>query len=468
MNAPSLPWNSAQSLRHKHTGLHRPYTLDPTPVLERQAQQESNARSYPRRIPLVLEKAHGIYVQDSRGQVFIDCLAGAGTLALGHNHPVVVDAIRSVLDDGLPLHTLDITTPVKDAFVQELFDCLPPAFARKAKIQFCGPSGADAVEAAMKLTRTATGRHTVLAFQGAYHGMTMGTLSVSGNLQPKAQLGALLPGVHMLPFPQDYRCPFGLRGEDSLNSHLHYLEHLLTDPESGVSAPAAMLLEPIQGEGGVLPAAVPWLQGVRRITRQMGIPLVLDEIQSGIARTGRMFAFDHADIVPDVLTLSKAIGGGLPLAVVIYSEDLDRWEAGAHAGTFRGNQLAMAAGTATLRLIKQEHLADHAASMGEFLLQRLRELASLYPWIADVRGKGLMLGLEIIASDGSTDSLGRPRQDSARARRFQNACLKHGLILELGGRFGATVRLLPPLIVQEQEIDLIIDIMHRAAAASGE
>lgn len=466
MNAPSPPWGSLESLRHKHTGLSRAYTLDSNPILERQARQESNARSYPRRIPLVLEKAHGVYVQDSRGQVFIDCLAGAGTLALGHNHPVVVDAIRQALDMGLPLHTLDLSTPVKDAFVQELFDCLPSDFARKAKIQFCGPSGADAVEAAMKLTRIATGRHSVLAFQGAYHGMTMATLAVSGNLQPKANLGPLLPGVHMLPFPQDYRCPFGLSGDDSLKSHLHYLEHLLTDPESGVSAPAAMVLEPIQGEGGVLAAPIPWLQGVRRLTRELGIPLVLDEIQSGIARTGKMFAFDHADIVPDVLTLSKAIGGGLPLAVVVYAEELDCWEPGAHAGTFRGNQLAMAAGTATLKFIKQEGLSDHAAAMGVYLIERLRELAVLYPWIGDVRGKGLMVGLEIIHDDGQTDSLGRPKQDPVRASRFQNGCLKHGLILELGGRFGATVRLLPPLIVQEYEIDLIVEIMHRAAEAS--
>lgn len=466
MNAPSPSWGSPESLRHKHTGLSRPYTLETTPELERQARQESNARSYPRRIPLVLEKANGIYVQDSRGQVFIDCLAGAGTLALGHNHPVVVNAMRAALDSGIPLHTLDLTTPVKDAFVQELFDCLPTEFARKAKIQFCGPSGADAVEAAMKLTRTATGRHTVLAFQGAYHGMTMGTLSVSGNLQPKANLGALLPGVHMLPFPQDYRCPFGLRGAASEKSHLHYLEHVLTDPESGISAPAALLMEPIQGEGGVLPAPVGWLQGVRRLTRELDIPLVLDEIQSGIARTGKMFAFDHADIIPDVLTLSKAIGGGLPLAVVVYREELDQWQPGAHAGTFRGNQLAMAAGTATLKFIKQEGLAGHAGTVGGYLLQRLRELADLFPWMGDVRGKGLMSGVEIVHDDGQTDSLGRPKTDAVRARRFQQACLKHGLILELGGRFGATVRLLPPLIVQEYEIDLIMEIMHRAAQAS--
>lgn len=226
----------APQLRLLHTGLSSPYCLDPTPLLERQQQQESNARSYPRRIPLVLERAHGIYVQDSRGQVFVDCLAGAGTLALGHNHPVIVEAITQVMAAGVPMHTLDLMTPVKDAFVQEIFACLPSEFARNARIQFCGPSGADAVEAALKLTRTATGRHSVLAFEGAYHGMTLGTLAISGNLSPKNALGALTPGVQRLPYPHDFRCPFGVAGDQGVTLNVRYLEHLLNDPESGVTA----------------------------------------------------------------------------------------------------------------------------------------------------------------------------------------------------------------------------------------
>lgn len=374
MNAPELILRPTESLRLQHTGLSRPYCLDSTPILERQNRQESNARSYPRRIPLVLERAYGTYVQDSRGQVFIDCLAGAGTLALGHNHPVVVEAIQRTLNVGLPMHTLDLATPVKDAFMQEVFDSLPTEFARRARIQFCGPTGADAVEAALKLARTATGRHNLFAFQGAYHGMTMGTLSISGNLHPKMRLGPLLPGVHLLPYPYDYRCPFGVTGEQAIDLSLHYIEHVLSDPESGITTPAAMVLEPVQGEGGVIPAPDRWLQGIRRITAAFDVPLILDEIQCGIARTGKMYAFEYAAILPDVLTLSKAIGGGLPLSVVVYHESLDTWEPGAHAGTFRGNQLAMAAGAATLKFIKSEGLAEHAARLGKHLGKHLEAL----------------------------------------------------------------------------------------------
>lgn len=185
----------------RHNALSQPYTLHPNTLLQHQAARESNARSYPRRIPLALKRAEGIYVEDVEGRVFIDCLAGAGTLALGHNHPVVIEAIKQVLDDGVPLHTLDLTTPVKDRFMQDLFDCLPLEFARDAKIQFCGPTGADAIEAALKLVKTATDRGTVLSFHGAYHGMTHGALNLMGNLGPKRPLHGILQGVQFLPFP---------------------------------------------------------------------------------------------------------------------------------------------------------------------------------------------------------------------------------------------------------------------------
>jgi diaminobutyrate-2-oxoglutarate transaminase len=465
MNAPERGMDLAVHLRRNHTGLDAPYCLDSTPMLERQSHQESNARSYPRRIPLVLERARGIYVQDSRGQVFVDCLAGAGTLALGHNHPVVVEAILAAISSNLPMHTLDLTTPVKDAFVQEVFDTLPPAFAKQARIQFCGPTGADAVEASLKLARTTSGRQNVLAFQGAYHGMTLGTLSISGNLGPKKALGSLLSGVQMLPYPYDYRCPFGTGGEDAIDLNLHYIEQLLSDPESGITTPGALILEPVQGEGGVIAAPDRWLQGLRSITEKHGIALIVDEIQCGIARTGKMFAFEHAGIVPDIMTLSKAIGGGLPLAVVVYREELDTWQPGAHAGTFRGNQLAMAAGTATLRYLKKHSVADHAHQVGERLRAHLLKLQSAFRWIGDVRGRGLMLGMEIVDLNGQPDGQGHPPTDTVRAKAFQQACLRHGLILELGGRHGATVRLLPPLVITEEEVDFVASILFAAASS---
>jgi len=264
------------------------YQFNESPLLARQSQQESNARSYPRRIPLALKRAKGLYVEDVEGRTFIDCLAGAGTLALGHNHPVVIEAIQQVLADELPLHTLDLTTPVKDQFVQDLFGLLPPALAKEAKIQFCGPTGTDAVEAALKLVRTATGRSTVLSFSGGYHGMSQGALSLMGSLGPKKPLGALLSnGVQFMPFPYDYRCPFGLGGAEGVKVNLHYLENLLNDPEAGVALPAAVIVEAVQGEGGVIPADIEWLRGLRRITEKAGVALIVDEIQSGFARTGK-------------------------------------------------------------------------------------------------------------------------------------------------------------------------------------
>nr|WP_171030899.1 diaminobutyrate--2-oxoglutarate transaminase [Pseudomonas mosselii] len=462
MNAVTPIANTTLELQYRHTGLSQRYCLDSTPALQRQMQRESNARSYPRRIPLELKGAQGVYVEDSRGQVYIDCLAGAGTLALGHNHPIIVEAIQKTLASGLPLHSLDLSTPIKDAFVETVFDLLPGDFARNARIQFCGPTGADAVEAALKLSRTATGRQSILAFHGAYHGMTLGTLSVSGNLGPKNALGGLLAGVQFLPYPHEYRCPFGLGGEQSIDASLHYIRHLLADPESGVTQPAAMILETVQGEGGVIPAPDRWLQGLRAITREHGIPLVLDEIQCGIGRTGDLFAFERSAISPDVVTLSKAIGGGLPLSVVVYRGELDQWQPGAHAGTFRGNQLAMAAGDATLRFIQREGICSHVRNVGARLQALLHALRDEFDWIGDVRGRGLMLGMEII-DPANQDAMGQPAADGERARQLQRACLERGLIVELGGRHGAIVRFLPPLIISEAQIDLVGQILYQAA-----
>ncbi|BBP52194.1 diaminobutyrate--2-oxoglutarate transaminase [Pseudomonas sp. St386] len=443
------------------------YQFNESPLLARQNRQESNARSYPRRIPLALKRAKGLYVEDVEGRTFIDCLAGAGTLALGHNHPVVIEAIQQVLADELPLHTLDLTTPVKDRFVQDLFGLLPAELAAEAKIQFCGPTGTDAVEAALKLVRTATGRSTVLSFQGGYHGMSQGALSLMGSLGPKKPLGALLSsGVQFMPYPYDYRCPFGLGGVEGVKANLHYLENLLNDPEAGVQLPAAVIVEVVQGEGGVIPADLDWLRGLRRITEQAGVALIVDEIQSGFGRTGKMFAFEHAGIIPDVVVLSKAIGGSLPLAVVVYRDWLDTWLPGAHAGTFRGNQMAMAAGSAVMRYLQEHDLPAHAAAMGLRLSEHLRILQRDFPQLGDIRGRGLMLGVELVDPAGKPDALGHPPVHARLAPQLQRECLKRGLILELGGRQGGVVRFLPPLIITKAEIDRVAEIFGRALQAA--
>jgi diaminobutyrate-2-oxoglutarate transaminase len=430
--------------------------------LNQQERWESNARSYPRKFPICIAKAQGIYVTDAQGKTFIDCLGGAGTLALGHNHPLVIEAIEAVLHSGQPLHTLDLMSPTKAIFIDEVLDSLPAGLADKVKIQFCGPSGADAVEAAIKLAKTATGRGTMLSFHGAYHGMTHATLAVTGNKEPKEPIQNLMADVHFLPYPHAYRCPFGVGGEQGAQLSINYIKHVLDDSHSGIGTPASIILEAVQGEGGVIPSPNNWLNQLSAIANQRQIPLILDEIQAGIGRTGKMFAFEHADILPDIIVVSKAIGGGLPLSLVIYKQELDRWAPGAHTGTFRGNVLAMAAGTTTLRYLKQDGFLDYVTKQGQTLLSNCRQLQQHCEIIGDVRGRGLMIGVEIVEPRGELDTLGHAPCSGLLARQLQQACFNRGLIVELGGRADATVRFLPPLIISEQEIAEVCDIFAAA------
>lgn len=432
-------------------------------ILRRQALRESAARTYARSLPIVPVRARGMTIEGADGRRYLDCLSGAGTLALGHNHPVVLEAIRKVIDSGAPLHVLDLATPVKDAFTTELFATLPRQFAENARIQFCGPAGTDAVEAAFKLVRAATGRSELLAFTGAYHGMTAGALAASG--------GAPDVRVTRLPFPQDYRCPFGEGGERGADIAARWTESLLDDPKGGVPAPAGMILEPVQGEGGVNPAPDGWLRRMREITKSRSIPLIADEVQTGVGRTGTFWAVEHSGIVPDVMVLSKAIGGSLPLAVIVYRSELDVWQPGAHAGTFRGNQLAMAAGAATLAHVRENGLAERAATLGARMLASLRALSADHPSIGDVRGRGLMIGIELVDPEAAPlarteGNASPPPPDPALAAAVQQECLHRGLIVELGGRHDAVVRLLPPLTLTDEQATAVVDRLADALRAA--
>ncbi|UOY88518.1 aspartate aminotransferase family protein [Bacillus glycinifermentans] len=430
--------------------------------LEQQNRRESNARSYPRRFPLAMQTAEGIFVTDADGKQYYDCLAGAGTLALGHNHPVVIEAIQKMIDEKRPLHTLDITSEIKEEFISEVFASLPESFAKRAKIQFCGPTGGDAIEAAIKLVKTATGKRSILSFQGGYHGATHGTMALSGNLSPKENVQGLMPNVHFLPYPYEYRCPFGAGGEETHRLSSAYIENVLDDPESGILPPAGMIFEAVQGEGGSVPARAEWIREMRRITKERGIPLIIDEVQTGIGRTGKMFAFEHAGIIPDVIVLSKAIGGSLPLSVVVYDRDLDQWAPGAHIGTFRGNQMAMAAGTATLKYMKENGILSHVEKVGAKFMQHLQDIQRHIPEIGDVRGRGLMIGAEIVSPLQKQSTAGTPPADPELAAKIQRKCFEKGLIVETGGRHGSVIRFLPPLIVTEEQIDDITAIFKEA------
>ncbi|MFI2351132.1 diaminobutyrate--2-oxoglutarate transaminase family protein [Streptomyces sp. NPDC019443] len=427
-------------------------------ILRRQSLRESAARTYARSLPIVPVRARGLTIEGADGRRYLDCLSGAGALALGHNHPVVLEAIKKVIDSGAPLHVLDLATPVKDAFTTELFATLPREFADDARIQFCGPAGTDAVEAALKLVRTATCRSGLLSFTGAYHGMTAGALDASG--------GATDVRVTRLPFPQNYRCPFGIGGERGAELGARWTENLLDDPKGGVPRPAGMILEPVQGEGGVIPAPDAWMRRMREITAARSIPLIADEVQTGVGRTGTFWAVEHSGIVPDVMVLSKAIGGSLPLAVVIYRSELDAWQPGAHAGTFRGNQLAMAAGAATLAFVRENRLADRAATLGARMLGRLQGLAAAHSCIGDVRGRGLMIGVELVDPDVASPDVLVPPPAPALAAAVQQECLDRGLIVELGGRHSGVVRLLPPLTLTDEQAVAVLDRFADALAAA--
>lgn len=427
--------------------------------------RESNARTYANSIDRVLERGVLTRLYDTEGREYLDCLACAGTLALGHNHPYVMERVRDFLDSGHLQQGLDTSTPAKYAFMRALFGLLPENFAENARIQFCGPTGSDAIEAAIKLFKTATGRRAIMAFHGGYHGMTAGALAITGSLNAKQQVASSLPDVHFLPYPYAYRCPFGL-GENSIEVSLSYIERLLSDPESGITKPAAVIVEAIQGEGGVIPAPARWLQGLRAITLALDIPLVIDEVQTGLARTGNMFAFEHAGISPDAVCLSKAIGGGYPMSVLLYQKRYDVWQPGAHAGTFRGNQIAMAAGAATMEFIQRENLVEQSHAKGLVLEKYLRAIASDFPQVGDVRGRGLMWGLEIVDPHAEPDALGSLPANGMLAKLIKMECLNRGLIIETGGRYGAVLRLLPPLIISENEINELIEKLRQAIACA--
>lgn len=317
------------------------------------------------------------------------------------------------------------------------------------------------MEEPVKLARTATDRSGAIAFGGAYHGMTHAALALSGAHAPKAALGTLGADVQHLPFPSTYRCPFGVGGERGAELCSRTLRWALSDTHSGILPPAAIVVEPVQGEGGVHPAPSSFAAAVRAAATAAGTVLVADEVQAGLGRTGALWASDAIGLDPDVLVLSKAIGGGQPLAVIVYRAELDVWEPGAHAGTFRGNQLGLAAGAATIRHVVEHDLAEHAGTMGARLLDLLREQTDGLPVVAEARGRGLMVGVELV-DPHTHDADGVPMPDGALASSVQRAMLGLGVLVETGGRQGAVVRFLPPLIVTPEHIDRIANAFSKA------
>jgi len=423
-------------------------------LLADQAAQESSARTYPRQTPIAVAGGDGSYLEDLDGNRFLDFLSGAGVLALGHNHPGLLAAAHRQLD--IATHLLDFPSEAKQLFSSRLLNLLPEPMRNRTKIHFCGPTGADAVDAAVKLCKTYTGRSDVIAFSGGFHGSTQSTIALTGLRSSKEHLGNLMPGVSFFPYSSCFRCPLSLTPDSCQINCIQYLDNMLADPNGGVRRPAAVVLEMVQGEGGVVPARLEFVQRLRELTRRLDVPLIVDEVQSGCGRTGTWYAFEQYGIEPDVVVSSKAIGGGHPASVLLYDSKLDGWKPGAHTGTFRGNQLAFAAGAELMRVVVEEGLLEHVRAVGSHLREGLLRMQLRHPFLGDVRGLGLMLGVELVPWAGLSAA--------ELAGRVRKAALHRGLLFELAGRDDCVARFLPPLNLSIAEADEALELLAAAIA----
>jgi 4-aminobutyrate aminotransferase len=396
---------------------------------------------------------HRIY--DANGKAYLDFACGIATTVLGHGHPRVAAAAHAQLDRLVHVCSgLGYLEPVT-----ALADAIAGVMPASLDSVFFGNSGTEAIEGAIKLARRTTGRTHVLAFSGAFHGRTYASLSAtSSNLNYRVGHGPFLPGIHIAPFPAVYR---DFAGDEAcaVDECLAEVRRLLAT-ELPPQEVAAFLIEPIQGEGGFIPAPAAFLQGLRRLADEHGILLICDEVQCGYGRTGRMWAFENAGVVPDIVTLAKAIANGLPLSAIVSSRELmERWGRGAHGSTFGGNPVACAAGVAVLETIREERLLENAAARGAELLAGLRELAATDTRIGDVRGPGLMIAVEFVKDRGTREPDGA-MGDATIAR-----CLDEGLMLLTCGPAHNIVRWIPPLDVTSAEIQEGLGIFRKVLAA---
>lgn len=399
-------------------------------------------------------RGEGAYLYDAQGKTYLDFTCGIGVTNTGHAHPRVVKAIQEQAAQLLFAQMNVVINPRAIELAEELNKVTPPSLNRF----FFSNSGAEAIEASVKLARHATGKRNIIVFQGSFHGRTHQTMAMTTskyiyryNYQP------LPGGVFVAPFPYAYAS--GMSQEVVTRVALHQLDLIL----KGQSAPnetAAMVIEPVLGEGGYIDAPDDFLRALREICDEHNILLILDEVQSGFGRTGKFWAFEHANVIPDILVMAKGLGSGLPISAVAASDDLmSRWTVGSHGGTYGGGSAIVLAGAAeTVRIMIEEKLPENAARMGQYLFQKLTNLQTKYPHIGDVRGRGLMIGVEF----SIPDSGGKADKEAASA--VATACIEHGLLLLTCGTYGNIVRFIPPLIVTEAEIDKAIGIFETALA----
>lgn len=419
-------------------------TALPGPKAQQIVKEDSEflSPSYTRDYPLVAKTGRGAVVEDVDGNTFLDFAAGIAVVATGHCHPQVVAAIQKQAAELIHMSGTDFYYPNLVELAEKLASVVP---GKEPKRVYFGNSGAEALEAAIKLAKYHTKRDMLVAFHGAFHGRTMGALSLtaSRSVQRKG-FGTLLAGVFHTPYPDTYRGTYGVRPDHAAEDCLSYLENELfrrrVDPEEV----AGIFIEPIQGEGGYLPAPPEFLQGLQRICRKYGILLVVDEVQSGMGRTGKWWACEHAGIEPDILCTAKGIASGMPLSAMIARRSVMNWTPGAHASTFGGNPVCIAASLATIKLLEEKYMAN-AARMGELVMKKTADWKQKHKIVGDIRGRGLMIGIEFVR-----DQKTKEKAPELRNKIVEQAFLKGLLVLGSGD---TTLRLCPPLLVDEEQVD---------------
>jgi len=409
---------------------------------------------WPRYTEIEVDRAEGIYVYDVSGRRYIDFTCGIGVTNTGHCHPRVVRAAQEQCARIIHAQANILYHRPMLELIAELQQIVPPSLDRF----FFSNSGAEAVEAAIKLARHATGRPNIIVFQGSFHGRTVGTMSLTTSKTIyRLRYQPLMPGVIVAPYPYAYR--YGWSPEETSQWCLQELRHLFytqTDP----SETAAILIEPVLGEGGYVVPPPSFLPGVRAIADEFGVLLITDEVQSGFGRTGRWFAFEHFQVVPDILVMAKGLASGFPLSGIAARHELmEKWVPGTHGGTYGGNAVSCAAAAATIQLMREEGLIENSARQGAFLKERLRDIQSRHPRIGDVRGLGLMVGTEFTTPDGSPDK--------PTAKAVVHACLERGLLLLTCGPYDNTIRWIPPLIVTREQLEEALEIFEQALTEVG-
>jgi diaminobutyrate-2-oxoglutarate transaminase len=418
---------------------------------EQQRRLDSSAVSYPTSVPLAFSEGRGATLRDVDGNVLLDFFSTIGVLNVGHSNPYVLEGAIDQMESLV--HSLDFPTETRLELIAKLDEIAPGGLPGNNRVIFGGPTGSDAIEATIKLAKYNTGGDGLIAFRGGYHGSTAGAMSLNGAKDRKSNYTPMLPNIHFVRYPYPFQQ--GLSPKEAVERSLDELRSVFEDPWSGISNPAGIWVEPVQGSGGIVVPPDGFLTGVKEIAKENDIPLICDEIQAGFGRTGKWFSCEWEDITPDVVSIAKSVGGiGLPLAATMYHERLDTWEPGSHVGTFRGNLPAMRAGIRAIEYVQTHDLLDHARAEGRYIRDRLREAADESPFVGKVRGRGLFIGVEFV------DESGNPC--GGIVDEIQEYCYKRGVLIWTAGRFGNVLRIMPPLVITHRQAEAGSNVIAEA------